>query len=217
MLGGGLTVKSLTFIEGHPGTGKSVICQYLVYAAVVAGRNVTLFSTDHTADTLVDQMRSIDLDTSSYLREGQLDIRPLERPSGEDDPAELMAQLARDIQDIPPEFGFIIVDSISSLAQISQDRSVLNFFARCQESCTDGKTVVIVARDSAFDPKLLPRLKGVCNNHIKLGVETVGARVVHTLSVQKLNNAELRKDNSFGFLVEPQAGIHVVPIARARA
>ena len=217
VLGGGLTIETLTLLEGKPDTGKSVVCQYLIYAAVVAGRNVTCFSTDHTKDTLVEQMRSIDLDTSSYLREGQLDIRPLERPSSEDDPAELLAHLVGDIQDVPPEFGFIIVDSITSLAQISEDRSVLNFFARCQESCTDGKTVVIVARDSAFDPLLLPRVSDVCNNHLKFGAETVGAKVVQTLEVQKLNNAELRKDNSFGFQVVPQVGIHIVPFSRIRA
>lgn len=216
VLGGGLTIETLTLLEGNPNTGKSVICQYLIYAAIVAGRNVTCFSTDHTSDTLVEKMRSIDLDLSSYLKEGQLDIRPLERPASEDDPAELLAQLLKDIQTIPPESGLIIVDSITSLAQISQDRPVLNFFARCQESCTDGKTVVIVARDSAFDPMLLPRLNDVCNNHLRFGAETVGARVVHTLEVRKLNNAELRKDNSFGFQVVPQVGIHIVPYSRVK-
>ena len=217
VLGGGLAVESLTFVGGNPGTGKSVLCQYLIYAAIVSGRNVTYFSTDHTADTLADQMRSLDLDTSNYIREGQLDVRPLERPSSEDDPAEVMAQLARAIQDIPPEFGFIIVDCISGLAQICQSRSVLGFFARCQESCTDGKTMVIVARDSAFDPQLLPRLTGVCNTYIKFGAESVGARVVHTLEVQKLNNAQLKKDTGFGFEVVPHEGIHVVPWSRIRA
>ena len=214
VLGGGLAIETLTLLEGNPSTGKSVVCQYLIYAAIVAGRNVSCFSTDHTTDTLVEQMRSIDLDPSNYLREGQLDIRPMERPSSEDDPAELLAQLVKDIQDIPPEFGFIIVDSITSLAQISKDRPVLNFFARCQESCIDGKTVVIVARDSAFDPQLLPRLNDVCNNHLRFGAETVGARVVQTLEVRKLNNAELRKDNIFGFLVEKGLGIHDVPFSR---
>ena len=217
VLGGGLSIESLTFIVGNPGTGKSVLCQYLIYAAIVAGRNVTFLSTDHNADTLADQMRSIDLDTSNYLREGQLDIRPLERPSSEDDPADVMAQLAREIQYIPPEFGFVIVDSISGLAQISQSRSVLSFFARCQDSCTDGKTVVIVARDSAFDPLLLPRLAGVCDTHIIFGSKAMGAKVVHTLEVQKLNNVQLKRDNGFGFEVVPQVGIHVVPLASARA
>lgn len=191
-----------------------MICQYLIYGAIVAGRNVTYISTDHIASTLADQMASFDLDISKHVKDGQLDIRTLERPSSEDDPNQLLARLVQDIENAQPQSGLVIVDSISNLAQISEDRSILNFIARCQGSCTEGKTVVIVSRDSAFDPKLLPRLNDVCHNYLKFGAETVGNRTFNKLEVQKLNNAVMRKDNIFGFLVEPQMGIHVVPFSR---
>ncbi len=214
LLGGGIAIKTLSLFVGNPGAGKSVICQYLIYGAIVAGRTVTYISTDHTASTLADQMATIDLDISRHVKDGQLDIRTLERPASEDDPNQLPARMVRDIESAQPQSSLVIVDSISNLAQISEDRSILNFIAKCQGSCTDGKTVVIVSRDSAFDPKLLPRLNDVFHNYFKFGAETVGNRTFNKLQVQKLNNAVLRKDNLFGFLVEPQLGIHVVPFSR---
>ena len=69
----------------------------------------------------------------------------------------------------------------------------------------------------AFDPRLLPKLNDVCNNYLKFGSESVATRVFNTLIVQKLNNAELRKDNSFAFLVDPDEGIHIVPFSRTKA
>ena len=53
-------------------------------------------------------------------------------------------------------------------------------------------------------------------NYLKFGAETVGARFVNFLEVQRLNNAELRKDNSFGFMVEPEIGVHVIPVAKIK-
>ncbi len=216
VLNGGLAFESMTLIEGSPSTGKSVICQYLIYGAIANGEKVNYFSTNQTKADLVQQMASIDLDITTLLQDEQLQIHPIESASADDDPGEILAGLAVEIQGIPPGRGLIIVDHITTLSQISPDHSVLDFFVRCQGSCVDGKTVVVVARDSAFDPQLLSRLEGLCNNHINFYAEQVREKFVNTAEVQKLNNAELRKDNSFRFLIEPEIGVHIIPVSRVK-
>ena len=76
--------------------------------------------------------------------------------------------------------------------------------------------MVVVARDFAFDRQLLPRLRSVCDNHINFYAEQVRKKFVNTAEVQKLNNAELRKDNSFRFVVESGTGVHIIPISRVK-
>ena len=76
--------------------------------------------------------------------------------------------------------------------------------------------MVVVARDFAFDRQLLPRLRSVCDNHINFYAEQVREKFVNTAEVQKLNNAELRKDNSFRFVVESGTGVHIIPISRVK-
>ena len=70
--------------------------------------------------------------------------------------------------------------------------------------------------DSAFDQQLLPRLRSVCSNHINFYTEQVREKFVNTAEVQKLNNAELRKDNSFRFVVESGTGVHIIPISKVK-
>jgi len=224
VLGGGIRPNTLTLVEDSPGTGKSVICQYLIYGAIAGGANVTLFSTDHDIDSLATQMGSIDLDLSQYLidgpldgvQEGRLQVHGLERSPNED-PEALLRELGDKLENVQAKDGLIVVDSISGLVQVSQDRAILAFFAKCLNSCQVGKTIVLTSRESSFDQHLISRINGICNNHIKLGAETVGGRFINTLEVRKLNNAETRKDNRFGFQMVPGVGINVIPVSRIKA
>ena len=214
LLSGGIPLESLTLIEGASAAGKSVLCQYLIYGAIVDDRSVALFTTEHTTDSLVQKMSAIGLDLSDHLQGGNLGIYPIQKPTLDDDPETMVAALASEIERVPQDHGFIIVDGITNLAQICQDRAVLGFFSSCQQLCGEGRTIVVVARSSAFDPRLLARLNGLCNSHISIGTEKIGERLVNMLEVRKLSNAEVKANNKFSFQVEPEVGITSLPMAR---
>ena len=91
----------------------------------------------------------------------------------------------------------------------------MNFFAACRDHCIDGKSLV-VSLESAFDPQLLLRLNSLFNNSLRFGAETVSSRFLNVLEAQRLNNTELRKDNGFGFIVEPEISIHVILVAKIK-
>ena len=216
VLRGGIPTGSLTLIDGVSDTGKSVLCQYLFYGSILDGLGAAYFSTQHTAGSLAKQMRSIGLNVLDHIREDRICVYPLQDRSTDDDPDSMLAELAAEFQGVPQECGFIIVDGITNLAQVSQDRTVLGFFASCQRQCEEGRTIVVVARPSAFSQDLLARLHELCNTHISMIMDTIRDKIVTTLEVTKVNNFEPRSDNRLSFQVEPELGVRIFPVSRVK-
>ena len=216
VLGGGIPVDMLTLIEGDSGAAKSVLCQYLAFGAILDGRSVEYFTSRYTAASLFEQMGAIGLDVSEYLHGDSVTIHSLRKPSVDEDPEDLLVALASDIERIPPNRGIIIVDSITGLAEISEDRATLRFFSSCDRLSNEGRTIVVVARSSAFDKPTHSRLHGMCDTHIRLGTERIRDKLVNTLEVLKVNKAEMNSDNGFSFEMAPGVGITIVPISRVK-
>ena len=217
VLGGGISLETLTLVEGSSAAGKSVLCQDLVYGAILGDFSPAYFTTEHTAASLSDQMISIGLDISAHLQGDKISIYPLENASLDENPEDLLAELASDIERVRLNHGFIIVDGITNLAQFSRTQSALGFFTTLQRQCSQGRTIVVVARTSAFAENLLHRLSGVCDSHIGLGSEIIGQKLVNTLEVLKVGKTELKTGNRFSFQVEPTLGIQFLSMSRVKA
>ena len=143
LLGGGIPLDMLTLIEGDSGAAKSILCHYLAFGAILDGHSVAYFTSKYTAASLFEQMGTIGLDVSEYLHGDSVTIHPLGKPSVSEDPETLLTALASDIERIPPNRGIIIVDSITRLAEISEDRATLRFFSSCQVGLPHGDSVTI--------------------------------------------------------------------------
>ena len=216
-LGGGIPLESLTLIEGPSNVEKSVLCQYLIYGAIQIGLNIAYYTTEHTADSLIDQMGSIGLDVAGRLNGDNTHIYPLQSPATYDEPESFLAELASNIEHVPQNPGIIVVDDVTDSAQISRNQAVLGFFTSFQRQCNQGRTIIVVTRSSAFDQNMLSRLHGVCDAHISLGAEKVSNKLVNTLEVRKVNRSDLNSNNRFSFQVEPAVGIKFVPMSRVKA
>ena len=79
-LGTGIRQRSITLLEGTTGSGKSVICYYLVHGSLVDGRSVAYFTSQHTADGLAEQMDSLNMGVRDDLREEYLKIHTISKP-----------------------------------------------------------------------------------------------------------------------------------------
>ena len=216
LLGGGIPLDMLTLIEGDSGAAKSVLCHYLAFGAILDGHSVAYFTSKYTAASLFEQMGTIGLDVSEYLHGDSVTIHPLGKPSVSEDPETLLTALASDIERIPPNRGIIIVDSITRLAEISEDRATLRFISSCHRLSNEGRTIVLVAGSSAFDQSMHSRIHGMCDTHIRLGSEQIRDKVLSTLAVLKASKAELHSDNGFSFEIQPGTGITIVPMSRVK-
>jgi len=215
-LRGGIPLGSLTLIEGSPSAGKSVLCQHLAYEAIKGGQGVAYFTSDTTPNNLVAQMGSIGLDVSGYLKEGKFRIYPLEEPAVGGDPERLMALLSLDIERLPRKYKVVFLDAITTLASYSGHRAILGLFSYCKRLCGSGRAIILVAHSYAFDDSMLLRLRAMCDAHLKLGIESLGAKLVKTLEVQKMHGAELNTDNMVSFEIESGVGIRIVPGTKVR-
>ena len=221
-LDGGLPLGSLTLLEGAVAAGKSVLSQHFLYEAHSNNHGVAYLTAETPPTKLITQMGTLGLDVSSYFRDGNLGIYPLEGPAadggespdGNSDPR--LASLAHRIEALPGHQKIIIVDSITELASQSPENVVITFFSRCKGMSDVGRTIILVARSYAFDEKLLDRLQNVCDAHISLASDKIGEKTVKMLEVRKVRGAKLSSGNMVGFDVEEGEGIRIVPGGRVR-
>jgi len=222
VLGRGLPLGSLTLIEGVPFSGKSVICQHLGWEALLDGRGVVYFTSDYGALDLIAQMKYLDRDVSEHIRDGKLAIYPISEPMGSTDdddrqePERMLSLLSVAIERLPSQYQVVFVDSITDLAVDGTESSIMGFFSSCKRTCENRRTIFVVARSYAFSDKALARLQGLCDSHLSLRAEQIGAKTVKMLEVRKLRNAELRTGNTVSFDVIEKIGLRIVPGSRVK-
>ena len=221
-LRGGIPLGSMSLVEGLPEAGKSVLCQHLAYGSLLSGYGVAYFSSEYSPTGLITQMDSIGQDVSDYYREGKFAIYPLnERSDSSDsergDEAErMLSLLAMDIENLPPRYRFVVVDSITALANHMEEQTIMAFFSDCKGMCDRGRTIIVVARSYAFDRKTLQRLHVLCDTHLNLRSEQVGAKMVKMLEVHKVRNADLNTSNLVSFEVVDGMGLRIVPGSKVK-
>ena len=217
ILGGGIPLGTLTFLEGASDAGKSVLCQHLTVEALHSGHCVAYFSSQHTPESLITQMASIGLDVSDDLDEDKLCVYPVERPTRDEDSGLFLTILAQHIEVLGGQYDFVIADAITNLAETSDDRAIIGLFSNCKRQCREGKTIILVADPYAFHGDTLHRLRAQCDTHISLRSQALGRRQVKTLEVYKVNNTHLGADNEVSFDVRPKTGMNIIPVSRAKA
>ena len=216
-LAGGIPVGSLTLIEGSSASGKSVLSQQLMSGSLFSGHQVACFTSEDTERSLASQMNSLGLNVSSYIANKKFRIQPIASPGKNDNPDEMLANLAMRMMTLPRNYRAIFVDAITNLASISEEASIMSFFHDCKNLCGTGRTVILVAHASAFEEKLLIRLRSLCDAHFSLKVENSAGKQIRILEVSKIHNADLATGEVISFMVEPGMGIKILPMNKVRA
>ena len=127
LMEGGISLGSLTLLEGMPSAGKSVFCQHVLSESLMAGHEAAYFTSRHTPVSLASQMGELGLEVTSYLRPGQLRLNPIEEPVEGDETGtrrqaeRATALLAADIEKLPTSVKVIIVDDATNLVTFSPE------------------------------------------------------------------------------------------------
>ena len=214
-LGGGIPVGSLTLVEGQSDAGKSVLCQQMIWGSLKNDFKVVLFTTENTVKSLVTQMDSLGLSMTDYLLLGRIKIYTM-RPALVRSNAATALQSILDTMEDYEDFDLPIMDSVTQIAAGATGAECLAYFERCKTLCDRGKTIINVAHTYAFEQDLLVRIRSVCDAHFKLAIERVGDRLVKTLEVAKVRGATQTTGNVLSFDVEPEIGMKIMPLSRAK-
>ena len=213
-IGGGLPKGSLTLIEGQSDAGKSVLAQQFTWGSLHTNQHITLYTTENTTTSLIRQMKSLALDVQDFYICGRLDIFPVPYTFSEAVSTHafnvLLSDFAKRKSDI------VIVDSITTFLTHSTDSQALDFISSAKGLCDDGRSLVLTMHSFATDEQLLMRVRSICDAHLRLRVEEVGTQLIKVLEVSKVRGASMSTGNIISFDVEPNFGMKIIPISRAK-
>ncbi len=215
-LGGGIPAGSLILVEGQSDAGKSVLCQQITWGSLNNDTKVVMFSTENTIKSLVAQMDSLGLGILHHLLMGNLKIYPIRSSDIAGDPEEVFTKILGCVEKLP-EFELFIIDSLTPIVTRSSGDVVLNYFEQCKSFCDQERTIMNVVHTYAFEQDFLVRTRSVCDAHLRVLIEKVGDKLVKTLEVCKIRGATQNTGNILSFDVEPQVGIKIMPMSRAKA
>jgi len=214
-LGGGIPLGTLTLVEGEPDSGKSVLTQQLLWGSLHKGCTAMIFTTESTMRSLVSQMDSLNLGILDYLLLSRLRVYPIDakrtRRSLTNGLLPLLTYCASRGTDLA------VVDSITYYLTHASMEEVITFFEDCKALTAMGMSVMCIAHSYAFDTNVMIRLGSMCDCHLKLRIETMGAKMVKILEVLKVRGAQQKTGNIVSFDVEPGLGMKVVPYSKAQA
>jgi archaeal flagellar protein FlaH len=214
-IGGGIPSNSLTLIEGQPDSGKSVLSQQMVWGSLKTGYKVAVFSTENNIKSLVVQMQSLNLDILDYLLLGKLQIFPVDAKKTTRSLNEGLFPMIYSCAQ--KGFDMVLIDSITYYATHVGVTDLISFFEDCKSLNRRGVSIICSAHSYAFEENTLIRIGAMCDAHLKLRIETMGAKLIKILEVAKVRGAVLKTGNIVSFDVEPNWGIRIIPYSKARA
>lgn len=216
-MGGGIPVGSLTLIEGQSDAGKSVLVQQLAWGALRDDFRVLYYTTENTSKSLLTQMQGLSLDIDDHFLLGKVNIYAVPQAFNEEESLKVFQVLRSHIGQLQDRFDVIIVDSLTTFVSHVSDQETLTFFTLCKEVCDLSKTLIFTMHSYAFSEQMFIRLRSICDAHMRLRVEEVGDQLVKVLEVAKIRGAEKSTGNIISFEVEPNLGMRIVPITKAKA
>ena len=215
-MGGGIPSGSLTLVEGQSDSGKSVVVQQMIWGSLHDGATVTLYTSENTVKSFIRQMASLSLDILDFMLLRRLKVLEVStQRSGLK--AEQIFDMLLDSMRADRTSDLIVVDSLTTFVTHTSSDATLAYFEECREICSDGRTVINVANSYAFDNSALARLRSMCDAHLSLRVEEVGDVLVKILEVSKVRGASKTTGNIITFDVEPNMGMRIIPISKAKA
>ena len=213
-MGGGIPIGSLTLIEGPNDCGKSVLTQQLLWGAAQQGFHTAVYTTENTIKSLLKQMDSLALNVTDFFLLGHLKIFPLSVEGTECADVNLLSTIVNAVMETKIEV--VIIDSLSIFTIHSTDSDILNFFTSCKDMCDSGKTFLIIIHDFAVGITMLTRLRSMCDAHIALRLDKSDLTVIKAMEIMKIRGAQLTTGNILHFEVEPEFGLRIIPVLRAR-
>ncbi len=216
-MGGGIPLGSLTLVEGQSGGGKSVLVQQLTWGGLKSGLRILYYTTENTTRSLLKQMDDLGLSVEDYFLLGRLNIYAVPQAFSEDQSRQVFQLLRQHIAQQSDDFDVVMIDSLTTFVSNVPDKETLTFFTLCKQFCDEQKTIIFTMHSYAFNETMFIRLRSICDAHLRLKVEEVGERLIKTLEVAKIRGAEKTTGNVISFDVEPNLGLRIVPITKAKA
>ncbi len=211
-LGGGIPAGTIALVIGEHGSGKSVICQRMVYGFLKNGVTVSYISTQLTTTDFVKQMLSLGYNIINDIIKGNLSFFPVyplisESADRSDYSKRLMSSKVLFDKDVT------IIDSLSALLKFDIDPNaavtLMSFFKRIAGI---GKAIILTALKEELAENVMEEIESASSLLIETSVKKFGTDIKNTMIIKKYNFAAQQYSKQTAFRVEPKIGL-VVEIA----
>jgi flagellar protein FlaH len=211
-LGEGLPAGTIGLIKGDHGSGKSVICQRMVFGLLNNNIPVSYISTQLTTTDFIKQMASLGYNVIRNIISSQLKFFPVYPLISENkERSDYSKRLISSRHIFESEVVFI--DSFSSLVRfdINEESSIdlMGFFKRIAAT---GKVIVLTALEGELDSKTMNEIESAASLLIETLTRKVGTDLKNLMAIKKYNFALRSYSKQTAFRVEPRIGL-VVEIA----
>ena len=214
-IGGGLPLRSLTLIEGQSDAGKSVLVQQFTWGTLRSGLRIDMYTTENTTPSLFRQMTSLALGIDDFFIVGRINVYPVPNSFTEEQSRRIFKLLLEHIAHSAADV--VIVDSLTAFVTHASESETLDFFSRAKDLCDQGRSLILTMHSYASTEQLLTRLRSMCDAHLRLRVEEVGTQLIKVLEVAKVRGAAKSTGNIISFDVEPNLGMRIIPVTKAKA
>ncbi|NLI73461.1 MAG: AAA family ATPase [Euryarchaeota archaeon] len=203
-LGGGIPRGSIVLIEGPLGSGRSVLCQRILYGLLANHQSATYVSTELTMRDFIDQMTSLGYDISRHIMSRALQFFPVYPLIGQ---ASSRVNFMDRLIDSPIlyEKDVLFVDSLSTLTKDTLDeQSCIRLVGFMKRAMKLQKTMILTIEEGfpGMDP-----LRQAADIYMTLNMRASSHDIVRSMHMKRYQRARGQLDDIILFRIEPGFGL----------
>ncbi|BFI73578.1 putative flagella-related protein H [Nanoarchaeota archaeon] len=209
-IGGGIPKGSLFIIEGDDGTGKSIVCQRILYGALVNNHKVSYISTELSIIDFIKQMDSLGYDIKDFILNGKLLFIPTLNVFGKIKEKEnLIFELTKEKAKKIFENELIIIDSLSyplinGLTKMDSIK-LIEFLNKVKNL---GKTIIVTYNPSEINEFFVKNVRRVSDIYFNLRYSSLEeGSMLKVIEVKRFRYPKGIYNNLIPFRVEPNIGL----------
>jgi flagellar protein FlaH len=202
--GGGIPKGSTMLIEGVEGSGRSALCQRILYGLLSNGHSATYVSTELTLRDFIDQMYSLDYNIGDSLIDRSLQYFPVYPLIGQSCRRNgFLDKLVSSPQLYDKDVLFI--DSLTALIKNDLTESnCIQLMGFLKKQTKLNKTIVMTA-DEGFGA--LEPLRQAADIYLRIKMRPSGQDIIRTVHTVRYQRAKRRVDDVMNIRIEPGAGL----------
>ena len=203
-LGKGIPRGTNMLLEGEIGSGRSVLCQRMIYGLLFNGHSATYVSTEQTMKGFIEQMYSLEYKISKYLQNGSLTFFPVYPLIGN---TVTRADFIDKLTTSPAlyQHDVLVIDSLSTLTQNRLDEtSTVKLMAFLKKMNKLGKTVIMTVEPNTSG---VDTLRLATDMYLSLTMKATGQGINRIINVKRFLRANKTVTEVIRFRIEPRIGM----------
>ncbi len=203
-LGNGIPRGSTMLIEGAEGSGRSALCQRILYGLLNNGHSATFVSTELTLRDFIDQMYSLEYRIGDSLIDGNLQYFPVYPLIGHSrSRGDFLDKLTASPQLYSRDVLFI--DSLTTLTKDSlTEARCVGLMGFLKKQMKLGKTVIMTADEGC---RAIEPLRQAADIYLSIKMRPSGQEIVRTVHTIRYQRARHRVDDVMRIRIEPGIGL----------